>query len=1747
MKTSPLMSKRDDMWRAEASCKEMPVWQMNDLFLLYFCRKGDVLAVKTLLKNGCNVSILTSEDKEALLHCACREGDVFVVQILLKNGCSIGILAREKKEVLLHCACREPEGNVFVVHALLKNGCNVSILSSEEKAALLHCACHEGDVFVVQTLLKNGCSLSILSSEEKEALLHCADHEGDVLVVKAFLKNGCNVNIVSRETKRALLRCACHEGDLFVVQALLRYGFSISILLSEEKEALLRCACREGDVFVIQAVLSILPSEEKEALLHCACHEGNVFVVQALLKNGCSVRILSSKEKEALLRCACNEGDLFVVGTLIENGCRVSILSSKEKGALLLCACHEGDVFVVQAIVNSQSSEEKEALLHFACRQAYVFVVLILLKKGCSIGILSTEKKEGLLHCACREPEGNVFLVHALLKHDCSVSILSSEEKEALLRCACNEGDLFVVRTLLKNGCRVSILSSKEKGALLLCACHEGDVFVVQAIVNSQSSEEKEALLHFACRQAYVFVVQILLKNGCSIGILAREKKEALLRCACRAGDVFVVQTIVNSQSSEEKEALLHFACRKAYVFVVQILLKNGCSIGILAREKKEVLLHCACREPEGNVFVVHALLKNGCNVSILSSEEKEALLHCTCHEGDLFVVQALLNNGSSVSILSSKEKKKLLIHACYLGHIYIVEALIAAGCNVNCAHTDGCTPLMGAAREGHEEVVRALILAGADLNMQSTNGSTALHFAAISNHTQCGILLAEGGASVRAKNTLNETPFDIASEQFTKAIKQSYSFASRKTLCIIGNAEGGKSTLIAALQAERNSFLGRIFNQLRRVQDPRKRTAGIETVLHRSQRYGEVLFFDFAGQDDYHGPHQMFLESLLTKPGVSMTILLVVKMTEEDESIMHQLHRWLSPMALMSTTASPPQIIVVGSFLDRVASKKEAAAKLSRCIQATRNDLMEELPLEFVGSCFLNCRKPQSDGIDKLCHFLQEIPIPEFRAIHTTYSLAWVLYQIRSSSLSQAVQLQEFEEWIQRNKDSLPRTMPPPEEVCQDLSAAGHALYLPNKVDPPNSWLVLDLPSILQTVYGTLFSHSKEIVNVFGLLHRRQLAKLFPDLDLEMVQQLLISLEFCIPVDPSVLKVDLSKLTQSEDASGWLFFPALISAKPPPLIPEGLSQRSVHYLCWQLRTSKKHSISARVLQTILLCLAAHFVVKHHLSEGVQHCCSVWWNGITWQSKKGIDITVHTTNNRVIQVVGGSNMDTSDDKSFQYFTDVISDILAVIWRLSPKLAADSYIVHPPRLVLCKDVSTPPPTELFPVADIQDSVRRCEPYCLSLKDSNNFPTRVVISDLFGGYTPSVDCIERIIWARGEPNQPQSPAVPNQPQSPAVPNQPQSPAVPNQPQSPAVPSQPQSPTVPNQPQSPAVPNQPQSPAVPNQPQSPAVSNQPQSPAVPSQPQSPTVPNQPQSPAVPNQPQSPTVPSQPQSPAVSNQPHSPAVPNQPQSLTVPNQPQSPAVPNQPQSPAVSNQPQSPAVPNQPQSPAVPNQPQSPAVPNQPQSPAVPNQHQSPAVPNQPQSPTVPNQPQAPTVPNQPDVLVQILSQMVYGEFICDNAVCFSWHAYLWCICFTSIALPVSIHALMEGKDTNTLTLYPSSSAECEGYLVLFRTYVSRKSAEKGRAVLEKLEFDAATIRACYGRHPLNEEEAVQDGLIKWSEGQHPTWKVLLNAMEYAGIEQTHCQGLREELYQKLKSKCVCCTCMHIPWQPLSTAVCQ
>ena len=571
---------------------------------------------------------------------------------------------------------------------------------------------------------------------------------------------------------------------------------------------------------------------------------------------------------------------------------------------------------------------------------------------------------------------------------------------------------------------------------------------------------------------------------------------------------------------------------------------------------------------------------------------------------------------------------------------------------------------------------------------------ATALHYAAGHNHIKCGRLLVEAGADLSARNKSYRTPLIIGSNSLEDEVKKTQYFAAKRTIAVIGHAKSGKSTLIAALVAENKNWWMKVINNFRKVHDIRQRTTGIEPIKFSSQKYGEALFYDFAGQSQYHGPHQSFLEAMMNKQEFSLTLLLVVKTIEEEDTINQQLHKWLQPLSQMSIPITP-QVIFIGSFLDQVKSVGKEREKLLHCMQSVQT----ELRLDLQGPCLLDCRYPESKGINQLCNFLQVVPSVYTKSL--PYNLHWVLVQLRKEFPTSALRLHEFQTWMENNKKAgkLPKNLPSPLEVCQDMSAAGHTLFLANKQDPSQGWLVLDLPVLLQDVYGTLFGGSQSKVNKFGLLHCSQLVILFPRLNPAMLKEVLISLEFCIQINPLVLKEELLQLTIDEREEGWLYFPALVSAQPCKVFPEDPGPDQFQWMCWQLRTAEKHFISAHLLQTIILRLAANYVFIQEPSPSVrEHSCNVWKNGLSWCSTNGVNVSVQICDSSVVQVIGCSKV--GSDRLQKYTAAIVQDVIKTVTQLSLKLKATPYIVHPCTPTLWEDpVRAPKRDSLYLVSTI----------------------------------------------------------------------------------------------------------------------------------------------------------------------------------------------------------------------------------------------------------------------------------------------------------------------------------------------------------------------------------------------------------------------------------------------------------------
>ena len=740
-----------------------------------------------------------------------------------------------------------------------------------------------------------------------------------------------------------------------------------------------------------------------------------------------------------------------------------------------------------------------------------------------------------------------------------------------------------------------------------------------------------------------------------------------------------------------------------------------------------------------GDLERVRQLIQDGQDVKRGDSIGVTPLMWAAARGHDQ-MVHELIRAGADVNGKNNSEQTALHF-ASSRGHSNVVKTLIEAGANIHEEEEWGVTPLMFAAYCSGANIVVELIRAGADVNVLSSRvwlsvaaGSTALHFAAEQNNIECGVLLVEAGAHTRTRNKDSKSPLEIASHDFQQVIQQAQSFSTKRIVAVIGNAEHGKSTLIAALQAEGNSLLKKLTNRFTKVQDIRKRTAGIEVVQFSSQKYGVTLFYDFAGQSDYRGPHQSFLEAMFNKPGVSVTLLLVVKSTDEEEVITQQVTHWLQPLSLTSAP-STPQVILVGSFLDQVESREKATKKLLWCTQSVQEQFHN-----IQGPCLLDCRKPASDGINQICTFLQEYEPLQLNCKSFLYSLRWVLVQVRKRFSVPAITLHSFQSWLLNDVKLNPQHFPSAEQICLDLTSVGHALFLPNKQDPSQSWLILDFQAILHNVYGTLFSGSQGKVNQFGLLHCSQLTKLFPKLDPAMIQEVLVSLEFCIQVDSSLLREELLNLTAKDEGEGWLYFPALVSAQPPEIFPKVPDSHHLQWVCWQLRAADQHFISAHLLQTIILRLAANHVFTHELFPSVrEHCCSVWVNGLSWMSTKDVDVAVQISDSSVVQVVGRSK--AGPEKLYQYTSTIVSDVIKTTAQLSPKLEATSYIIHPYMTAMWDGAKATPPDSLYPVSSIIRCISDGGSRVLSRTIQGvGHPHQTSLTELFGGWSPPLSVVQ-----------------------------------------------------------------------------------------------------------------------------------------------------------------------------------------------------------------------------------------------------------------------------------------------------------------------------------------------------------------------------------------------------------------------
>ena len=1370
------------------------------------CKTGHLKCAQLLLDAGSRLNEADGYDNWTPLIDAARFGHEEVISELLQRGVDIHVKNKKHGRTALHSACKK--GHLKCAQLLLDAGSRLNEADDYDNLTPLILAARFGHEEVVSELLQRGTDIHVKSKKDGHTALHIACEKGHLKCAQLLLDAGSRLNEADNCDNFTPLILAALFGHEEVVSELLQRGADIHVKSKEQGRTALHIACAKGHLKCAQLLLdaesrlNAADDYDNWTPLILAARFGHKEVVSELLQRGADIHAKSKEHGRTALHNACETGHLKCAQLLLDAGSRLNEADNCDNFTPLILVALFGHEEVVSELlqrgadIHVKSKEQGRIALHIACAKGHLKCAQLLL--DAESGLNAADDYDNLTPLILAARFGHKEVVSELLQRGADIHVKSKEHGRTALHNACETGHLKCARLLLDAGSRLNEADNCDNFTPLILVALFGHEEVVSELlqrgadIHVKSKEQGRTALHIACAKGHLKCAQLLLDAESGLNEADDYDNLTPLILAARFGHKEIVSELlqrgadIHVKSKEHGRTALHIACEKGHLKCAQLLLDAGSRLNEGDDFGKLTPLILAARF--GHKEVVSELLQRGADIHVKSKGHGRTALHNACETGHLKCTQLLLDAGSRLNEADDCDNFTPLILAARFGHEEVVSELLQRGADIHVkSKKDGRTALHIACEKGHLKCAQLLLDAGSRLNEADEYGNTPLHLSIYSYDTV--LWLIKRGCNVSAKNEKGLSALDVAPGNIplgtslenvkryyptmrlliragcsltlstvhvgVKQMVKDEAISFKKIICVIGHSGYGKSTLIAALRNEGTSTFGKMIKRWQKVANITERTAGIEPVSFKSQKYGEVIFFDFAGQHDYHGPHQTFLEALVKRPGTTLTVLLLVKATEEEAVMLQQMTRWLQPLSWIIPSSCFIQVTVVGSFADQVKDFQEAKQKIRRCCQSLQN-----IPNHiFTDSVLLDCRWIHSDGIEEISEFLQQSQVTASFLTPSEdkpYNVHWVLHHLREVNQS-ALSTDQFSQWL--NLSMLHPHLSESDilSLCKDLSSTGHVLFMEQKQDPRKGWLILQLEQILHRVYGTLFTEiAPNMGNRLGLVHVDQIAKILPEFEQDLIMSLISSMDFCHEVDPLLFQSGILPPNKEE---GWLFFPSLvmITDRPTTYFPQVDSSSEYKYICWQVNTLRTKFFSPRLLQTILLHLATHQTVfkrdKPSRSEEVslqvkEHCCILWCNGITWQTTSGVDVVVQLFNNTIAQVIARIPHEVDPSILVNCLSSVAADILRTVNELYPDLLPhlEAYIIDcTDYMELCTNPRCPNLHDKFSILDIASILSisgNDNPFCQSLTNESEHPRYKSIRELFGGFIPSLATIHKM---------------------------------------------------------------------------------------------------------------------------------------------------------------------------------------------------------------------------------------------------------------------------------------------------------------------------------------------------------------------------------------------------------------------
>ena len=537
----------------------------------------------------------------------------------------------------------------------------------------------------------------------------------------------------------------------------------------------------------------------------------------------------------------------------------------------------------------------------------------------------------------------------------------------------------------------------------------------------------------------------------------------------------------------------------------------------------------------------------------------------------------------------------------------------------------------------------------------------------------------------------------------------------------LTGNSGAGKSSLAQCIK--KKDTLIDLFRK--RPCDVEQLTAGIISHRINNKKVENMILFDIAGHSEYY-----FSQSTILVQNSSAVFINVVDLSKSEEEITHAVHYWLNFIEDCTCRSNEKSfLILVGSHADKITKAQQRHLE----VQVIGLVKQRVKTVEYAGFVSMDCRYSNRESSKLLLSLVSECHHSILSRAPSVSMYCHLLYAFLQDKI--ACQLQDAISSLSAEGSPIPLEVPLLDELLVSLSSKGAVVYFRNKQCLEKSWILVKTEIILKDVNGVLFApeHFKEhhhIASNTGVIRVSSLRQLFPMYDPEMLVELLVSLEFCLPVNLPGIETNLQATSSNEgEADQLLFFPALSNAVRPQSFNIEIQKLSTQQLvsgwCLGCKDHKYQYFTARFLYTLIFRLSFKFpslcenLSTSHSLHGLERKCTVWINGISWNNEDGIRTVVEVIQqNRWMVATMYHNKDITRPVEYsKHRSAVIRLVLELQKELAPNLDTFECLISP-SLLQQWPLEHIPVSDLFAIKDVAKSVLLHKPVILSCKDDSN---------------------------------------------------------------------------------------------------------------------------------------------------------------------------------------------------------------------------------------------------------------------------------------------------------------------------------------------------------------------------------------------------------------------------------------------